>query len=236
MAPTLWQQAMDLKIPLFRLLARLLDTLERDTSVAQVAGLCNRTSKQFQRPWRDQWSFLADGFFWIAQPQIQRLHQFLVTPVPVKGPCEGLQVAGDYVLAFLHLDHGSMTRSPVPKEKLLALAAWSLTVALLKASQQITFFLHSAWPVWWLLADAGFMTLLQSDIIHQEEFFAWISPMLPDKPVIFEAGSYDGKHSKLMALAWPQGRVYAWEGQPTLCNHITGNLQNFSNIVSWLCC
>eukprot|EP00435_Cladocopium_sp_Y103_P054227 s1187_g17.t1 len=231
MSPKVWQVALDLKIPLFPLLARLQHQLNPDM-FADAA--CNTTSKDLGPTWRDQWSFVVDGFAAMNPLQINRLKSFVAKPLKVKQDCEWLAVAGNFAMAYRHIEHGSIAvEGMAHKTDLLIMVAQTLALALLSTSRYraVAMFRHGTWPVWQLLAEAAFMRLLQPDILHTQEFLGWIQPLLPENPVIFEAGSFNGKHSKVMALAWPHGKVFAWEANPTLCRYVEWTIQGLPNVV-----
>eukprot|EP00439_Symbiodinium_sp_Y106_P083554 s498_g23.t1 len=229
-----WASALALKLPLFRLLARLLHLMG---SVPHVkAGLhCNATGsspKRLLTLWRLQWSLVQDPTS-VATSYLRMVQDFLDTTFAPTSACEWLAVAGQYVLTYRYSEHGFLEFLE-EKESFLQWAARAMTMALLKAGRvkAAATFLQSAWPVWYLLADACWMGLLQPSRRYVAEFLQWISPLLPQRdPVIFEAGSFDGKHSELMAHAWPEGKVFVWEANPLLCKNVEMKLTSLSNVV-----
>lgn len=55
--------------------------------------------------------------------------------------------------------------------------------------------------------------------------------ILPDNPVIVDAGAYDGKESLMMATRfWPNGNVYAFEPVPDIYERLKKTIARASNI------
>ncbi|CAE7356731.1 unnamed protein product [Symbiodinium sp. CCMP2456] len=231
-----WESAFALKVPLFRLLARLLHLMGSQVISPGLSGLqCNATGsspKRLLRLWRLQWSLVQDPTS-VATSYLRMMQDFLDTAFTPTSACEWLAVAGQYVLTYRYSEHGFLAFLE-EKESFLQWAARAMTMALLKAGRgkAAATFLQSAWPVWYLLADACWMGLLQPSRRYVAEFLQWISPLLPQEhPVIFEAGSFDGKHSELMARRWPEGKVFVWEANPLLCKNVEMKLTSLSNVV-----
>ncbi|CAE7384741.1 unnamed protein product [Symbiodinium necroappetens] len=229
-----WEHAFALKVPLFRLVARLLHLGSPMKPGPQPGLHCNATGsspKRLLRLWRLQWSLVQDATS-VATSYLPMVQDFLKTPFTPTSACEWLAVAGQYVLTYRYSEHGFVGLEE--KESFLQWAARAMTMALLKAGREkaAATFLQSAWPVLYLLADACWMGLLQPSRRNVAEFLQWIAPLLPQKhPVIFEAGSFDGKHSELMAHAWPEGKVFVWEANPLLCKKVEMKLTSLSNVV-----
>jgi 2-O-methyltransferase len=57
-----------------------------------------------------------------------------------------------------------------------------------------------------------------------------LKPLLPDNPIIVEAGAFDGNDTNKMALQWPQGIIHAFEPVPEIYQRLLKNTNTFSNI------
>ncbi|HLW72522.1 MAG TPA: FkbM family methyltransferase [Candidatus Babeliales bacterium] len=57
-----------------------------------------------------------------------------------------------------------------------------------------------------------------------------LKPLLPDNPIIVEAGAFDGNDTNKMALQWPQGIIHAFEPVPEIYQRLLNNTNTFSNI------
>jgi FkbM family methyltransferase len=57
-----------------------------------------------------------------------------------------------------------------------------------------------------------------------------IKPMLPDNPVIIEAGACDGSDTVRLAKTWPNGHIFAFEPVPELYKKVEAITKGFLNI------
>jgi len=57
-----------------------------------------------------------------------------------------------------------------------------------------------------------------------------VAPHLPDSPVILEAGAYDGKDTRLMALKWPNATIHAFEPDPQAFAKLVATTSRINNI------
>lgn len=57
-----------------------------------------------------------------------------------------------------------------------------------------------------------------------------IKHLLPENPVIIDAGAHMGGDTCELATTWPKGTVYAFEPMPNLYAHLVKNTKSFSNI------
>ena len=55
-------------------------------------------------------------------------------------------------------------------------------------------------------------------------------PLLPANPVIFEAGASRGMDTVKFARLWPQGKIYAFEPEPTTFAVLTRETEAFTNV------
>jgi FkbM family methyltransferase len=60
-----------------------------------------------------------------------------------------------------------------------------------------------------------------------------IKPLLPDNPVIVEAGAFDGNDTKKMAILWPQGIIHAFEPVPEIYERLVKNTNMLTNIICY---
>ena len=49
---------------------------------------------------------------------------------------------------------------------------------------------RSPWPLWRLLAEYGWGQLLRPEVLPVRRFLRWLQPLLPEAPVVLEAGEY----------------------------------------------
>jgi FkbM family methyltransferase len=65
-----------------------------------------------------------------------------------------------------------------------------------------------------------------------KEYIFWkkIKKILPDNPVILEAGAYDGNDTIKMASIWPGSIIYAFEPVPDIFKILRSKTSSFSNI------
>lgn len=68
-------------------------------------------------------------------------------------------------------------------------------------------------------------------IIKKQDLLPILRPLLPDNPIIIEAGAFDGKDTITLATFWPQGTIHAFEPVPEIFSLLQKRTQNFSNIV-----
>lgn len=62
-----------------------------------------------------------------------------------------------------------------------------------------------------------------------------LKPLLPNNPIIVEAGAFDGNDTNKMALQWPQGTVHAFEPVPEIYQRLRTNTNAFTNIRYYPC-
>lgn len=63
-----------------------------------------------------------------------------------------------------------------------------------------------------------------------KDLFPFIKFMLPDAPMILEAGAYNGADTMQLAAYWPKSIVYAFEPIPELYKQVVSRVKNIPNI------
>ncbi|CCB86053.1 MULTISPECIES: FkbM family methyltransferase [Parachlamydia] len=65
--------------------------------------------------------------------------------------------------------------------------------------------------------------------------FELIKSLLPDNPVIVEAGAHFGEDTIVMSQLWPQGHIYAFEPSPESYNELFKTVHTSSNVTTYPC-
>jgi FkbM family methyltransferase len=60
-----------------------------------------------------------------------------------------------------------------------------------------------------------------------------LEQLIPENPIIVEAGAFDGNDSRKMAQRWPQGVIHAFEPVPEIFTRLEKNTQKYSNIIRY---
>ncbi len=63
-----------------------------------------------------------------------------------------------------------------------------------------------------------------------EKVLQLVAPILGDKPIVVEAGAYDGQDTMMLARRWPRGLILTFEPHPILYNQCKNKLALFKNI------
>lgn len=63
-----------------------------------------------------------------------------------------------------------------------------------------------------------------------QEVATYVTKFLPEKPVIFEAGAYNGGDTMVFAQFWPEGEIHAFEPVPSLYDTVIQNTSQFKNV------
>lgn len=67
-------------------------------------------------------------------------------------------------------------------------------------------------------------------ILKKHELLAFVRPLLPDAPIIVEAGSFDGKDTAALAACWPRGHVHAFEPVPAIFQLLEKNTHQLAHV------
>jgi len=59
----------------------------------------------------------------------------------------------------------------------------------------------------------------------------FVAPMLPDNPIIVEAGAYNGRDTKKLARHWPNGVVHAFEPVPEIFTLLKQSVGQEPNVI-----
>ncbi len=229
-----WQNFARLELPVFPLLAKLLHgILGRPGRLGRCGNRTHhdhhrshaRQHPELAKLLQHQWGYL-DTEESIDMTVVEMAHRWRRNP-PL--PQDLVQ---DFCLVMAYASELVLYASLVGESEALTLAASAMASALLLGSRDFAAeeFFQSPWPLWRLLGTFGWDKLLGMGGAATKRFFRWISPLLPEKPVIFEAGSYDGQHTKVMAEFWPQGEVHVMEADPRQCPKVRRVAASFANI------
>lgn len=63
-----------------------------------------------------------------------------------------------------------------------------------------------------------------------DEVLNFVKPLLPDNPVIFEAGAYNGLDTRKMVEFWPKSFIYTFEPVPELYALLKKNTADLKNV------
>ena len=69
------------------------------------------------------------------------------------------------------------------------------------------------------------------NIIKKTHILSYVTPYLPDNPIIVEAGAFDGTDTRRMSAQWPQGIIHAFEPVPDIFAMLEQNTQDLVNVV-----
>jgi FkbM family methyltransferase len=67
-------------------------------------------------------------------------------------------------------------------------------------------------------------------IKNKELLFALFKDLLPNNPIIVEAGAFNGNDTKRMATLWPEGHIHAFEPVPEIHALLEETTQNIANV------
>jgi FkbM family methyltransferase len=67
-------------------------------------------------------------------------------------------------------------------------------------------------------------------IVKKDKLFPFLSPLLPENPVIVEAGTFNGKDTLLIARQWPKSTIHAFEPVPEIFSLLQKNTAHLPNI------
>lgn len=73
-------------------------------------------------------------------------------------------------------------------------------------------------------------TRIKNMFILKKELLPLLTTLLPDNPIIVEAGAFDGTDSKKLALHWPKGTIHAFEPVPEIFTLLEKNTHDLPNI------
>jgi 2-O-methyltransferase len=74
---------------------------------------------------------------------------------------------------------------------------------------------------------------IPKEIHSTKAIFTMIAPILPNDPIIVEAGAFNGKDSVLLANFWQQGHVHSFEPVPELYARVVEATKNCNNISTY---
>lgn len=69
------------------------------------------------------------------------------------------------------------------------------------------------------------------DIIKKNQILPYITPYLPDNPIIVEAGAFDGTDTRKMSAHWPHGTIHAFEPVPDIFAKLEANTNDLGNVI-----
>src|SRR5271155_2959968 len=69
------------------------------------------------------------------------------------------------------------------------------------------------------------------EIIKKNHILPYLTPYLPENPIIVEAGAFDGTDTRKMSAHWPNGTIHAFEPVPDIFALLEKNTQNLANVV-----
>jgi len=70
-------------------------------------------------------------------------------------------------------------------------------------------------------------------ILKPHQMLAHIKKYLPEKPIIVEAGAFDGRETIRMAKLWPQGTIHTFEPVPELYKQLKENTKHLPNVICY---
>jgi len=68
------------------------------------------------------------------------------------------------------------------------------------------------------------------DIIKKHLALAYIKPLIPNNPIIVEAGAFDGTETRRMANLWPQATIHVFEPVPEIFERLVCNTSNLPHV------
>ena len=69
------------------------------------------------------------------------------------------------------------------------------------------------------------------DIIKKNQILQYLTPYLPDNPIIVEAGAFDGSDTQKMSAHWPKGTIHAFEPVPEIFAILKDRTQHIPHII-----
>lgn len=87
------------------------------------------------------------------------------------------------------------------------------------------------------VATSVFFLLSMSTWAHAREMapFDLIKSLLPENPIVVEAGAQFGEDTIIMSALWPKGTIYAFEPSPETYDKLVGTVSNLSNVKTFNC-
>jgi len=70
-------------------------------------------------------------------------------------------------------------------------------------------------------------------IIRKDTLLDFVTPFMPDNPIIVEAGAYNGRDTKKLARHWPHGTVHAFEPVPEIFTLLQQAMKQESNVICY---
>lgn len=67
-------------------------------------------------------------------------------------------------------------------------------------------------------------------MITLENFFPLLKKYLPEKPLIIEAGAFNGRDTKRLSIQWPHGTIHAFEPVPEIFAELCSQTASYPNI------
>jgi FkbM family methyltransferase len=67
-------------------------------------------------------------------------------------------------------------------------------------------------------------------IIAKKDLLPYIKSLLPDNPIILEAGAFDGKDTQRLSATWPLGTIHSFEPVPEIFELLQQSTKNCSNV------
>jgi len=67
-------------------------------------------------------------------------------------------------------------------------------------------------------------------IISKKDLFPLLKTVLPENPLIIEAGAFNGKDTLLLSKQWPNGVIHSFEPVPEIFTLLEKNTQNCPNV------
>lgn len=75
--------------------------------------------------------------------------------------------------------------------------------------------------------------VLIDKLYNEANILELVKKVLPDNPVIIEAGAYHGNTTNLISQMWPKAKIYTFEPNPDAYKTLTETTKNLSNVISF---
>jgi len=95
------------------------------------------------------------------------------------------------------------------------------------------FIYQNRWIIRFAIRNRVPCVLWTKKIRSNDSALKMITSILPQNPIIIEAGAYDGGDTVKLASMWPKGHVFAFEPVPELYKKVVNTTQGFDNISSY---
>lgn len=70
-------------------------------------------------------------------------------------------------------------------------------------------------------------------IIAKKDLLPYIKSLLPDNPIILEAGAFDGKDTQRLSNTWPLGTIHSFEPVPEIFELLQQSTKELSNVACY---